>query len=127
VGDPVLFADSVDVACTWLDELLDVDVVRKIPTERPNSFVRVRRTGGPRLNQVADGAQLTVESYAPTATAAGLLAERARQALHAASSSVVAGSTVYGVTEVSGPGELPDPLTDQPRYTQTFTFPVRGT
>ncbi len=123
----VLFHDAADIACVVLDAALDVDVVRKVPATRPTSFVRVRRTGGPRRSRVADAAQISVESYATTVTAAGLLAEQARRALHAARGTVVEGSTIYAVDEVSGPAELPDPLTDQPRYTQTFTFPVRGT
>lgn len=129
---PVFFSDTVTVVRTLLLDGLDdhgygsVAVVSRVPNPRPTSFLRVFRTGGPRMNLVADDAQVTVEAWASTDTAAHDLLQAARGLIVAARGTVVDGTTVYRVAEVSGPAWLPDPLSDQSRYTQTFTVATRG-
>ena len=123
----VLFGDTTAVVVAALDAALAAPVYGRVPNPRPVSFVRVDRTGGPAENLVVDGAAIVVESYAETDAEAHDLAQLARQALKAAQATTVDGAQVYRVTEASGPGRLPDPLSDQPRWTQTFTVQVRGT
>lgn len=132
MADPVFFTDTVSVVRSiLLDGLPDhgypsTTVVSRVPNPRPTAFVRVMRTGGPRMNLVADDAQVTVESWADEDTDAHDLAQVARALVVAARGTVVDGTTVYRVTEVSGPAWLPDGISDQPRYTQTFTVATRG-
>lgn len=98
----------------------------KVPNPRPDQFVTVTRTGGPRLNLVADQAQITVDSWALIDEEAHDLAQLCRALLHGAASTVVSDSPIYRVTELSGPGYLPDPDSDQSRYRQSFTLSARG-
>lgn len=122
----VLFPDATDVVCRLLDPVLPVPVRSKVPNPRPDSFVTIRRTGGPRKDLVTDNAQITVEAWAETEEEAHDLAQVARAHIGAASGSVVAGVAIYRVTEQAGPGILPDPVSDQPRYSQTFNIALRG-
>lgn len=101
-------------------------VVPRIPTERPTRFVRVVRTGGPRLNLVADDAQITVESWGDSDEDAHDLAQQCRAIINAMPGTSVDGVAVYRVAEAAGPANLPDPDSAQSRYTQTFTVGLRG-
>lgn len=122
----VVFPDATAVACSLLDAALTVPVRSKVPSPRPDSFVTVRRTGGVRKDVVTDNAQVTIEAWGPTEEAAHDLAQIARAHIGAAPGSVVDGVAIYRVTEQAAPGVLPDPLSDQPRYSQTFNIAVRG-
>ena len=127
MGEAVEFPDTCKLVLSILrafDE--DTPAHARVPNPRPPSFYRVLRTGGPRVNFVADGASVVVESWAGDEEEAHGLAQGARTALHAAASSVVGGTPIYRVTELSGPGRLPDPASEQARYTQTFMVMVRG-
>lgn len=126
VAETVLFIDTVEVCIKIVGAAVVAPVRNKVPSPRPDSFVRILRTGGIRLGVVADNAEIVVEAWALTVEAAHDLAQLARRALHAAQGTVVDGTSVYAVREISGPGELPDPLSDQPRVTQTFTVATRG-
>lgn len=126
MGESVEFPDTVALVLEVLRDADDAPAHARVPTPRPVSFYRVLRTGGPRANLVADGASVVVESWAEDEEQAHVLAQRARTALHAAASTVVDGTPIYRVTELSGPGRLPDPASEQARYTQTFTVMVRG-
>ncbi len=130
--DPVFFADVVSaLRSALLDDLPDngyssVPVVSRVPATRPTTFVRLFRTGGPRMNLVADDAQVTVECWSDTDTDAHDLAQVVRALIYSYRGSIIGGVTVYRVRELAGPGWLPDPLSDQPRWTQTFTVATRG-
>ena len=129
--DVVLFPDAVAVACTWLADQLDdrdaaAPVFPRIPTDRPARFVVVQRTGGERLNIVADDPVLTIDCYDTVEEDAHDLAQLVRGLMYAMRGQVVAGTTVYRVQEAAGPALLPDSLTDGPRYTQTFQVAMRG-
>lgn len=123
----VAFPDATLTAITVIDAATAVPVRGNVPNPRPTSFVTVRRTGGPRQNLVMDEATLAVECWAATDQAAHDLAQVARTALHAAQGTRTGGVTIGRVVEVSGPGLLPDPVSDHSRYTQTFTVATRGT
>ncbi len=122
----VLFGDTAATVITVLNAALTPPVSGKVPNPRPPTFITVRRTGGVRLNRVADDATVVVEAFAATDTAALDLAQLARQALHAARGTVVGGTVLYRIEELSGPAELPDPISEQSRVTQTFTVATRG-
>lgn len=128
MGELITFPDAVDTAIKVVNDAPAVPVPAhgRVPDQRPAAFIRIRRVGGPKQNLVMDGAQLAVESWAATDTAAHDNLQTARAALYAASGDVVGGVTIGLVEELSGPGDLPDPDSDQPRVTMTMIFPCRG-
>lgn len=124
----VTFPDSAALVISYLNANLTPPVGSRIPNPRPAAFVTVQRTGGPKRNLVTDSPQLTVESWAATDAAAHDLAQQARALLNDLGDSVksISGVAVYRVDEVSGPADLPDPLSNQSRYTQSFSVALRG-
>lgn len=104
----------------------DVSVGRKIPNPRPNRFVRVLRTGGPRRAIVIDSAQMTVEAWSNDPAEAHDLAQAARAIVNSMAGTVQAGVIVANVDEFSGPADLPDPESGQARYTWTVSVNTRG-
>lgn len=125
--DLVTFPDAEQVVLDHLDEQMGVDVGSHVPTPRPTPFVLVRRLGGTRLNEAADNAMLGVEAWGETAPTAADLIQEARALIHAMRGGVHSGVAVYRVTEIGGPAQLPDPLSDQPRYVLTVQVAMRGT
>lgn len=103
-----------------------VPVVPRVPNPRPSTFVVVRRTGGPRLNLVADDPQVTLDSWAPAEEDADDLAQQCRAIMHAARGAVIDGVPVYRIDEAAGPSQLVDPDTALPFVRQTFSVAVRG-
>lgn len=122
----VVFPDTVAVALSWLREQLAEECVSRVPNPRPARFVLVRRVGGPRRDLVTDEATVTVEAWAATEQDAHDLAQLARAALHTLAGRKHDDITVYKVGEFAGPASLPDPESDQPRYTLTMTIAARG-
>lgn len=122
----LLFPDATAVVIDALDADLADPVHAKVPATRPARFYRVLRTGGPRRNLVVDGAQITVESWAESDEDAQGMAQEARGILHTLPGQVIGDVLVCRVDELSGPANLPDPLSDQPRYTQSFSVALRG-
>lgn len=127
----VLAPDAVAVAVDYLAEQLeergdDAIVTDRVETPRPDRFVRVSRTGGPMKNRVQDGPQLTVECWDLAEEDAQDLAQLCRALLFAAQGAVVNGVPIGKVDEFGGPQLLPDPLSDQPRYTFTMQVAMRG-
>ena len=100
----------------------------KIPATRPTKFVRVLRTGGVR-EFVIDRAQITIEAWADKAIDASNLMQLTRGLMHAIDKVTVGAVTYqfYDPQEFSGPANLPDPESDQERYTETFSVGVRAT
>ena len=99
----------------------------KVPNPRPTKFLRVQRTGGVG-DFVVDRAQLTIEAWANKATDAIALMQLVRGLMHAIDQVTYSGSTYqfYAPQEFSGPANLPDPDSEQERYTETFSVGVRG-
>lgn len=122
----VVFPDATAVTVTHLAGELEVPVVSKVPNPRPDTFVRVRRVGGPRRDLVTDQAQLTVEAWAATDADAADLAQLARAHIHNMRGQVISGVACYRVTEMAGPANLPDPTTDHARYSLTIAVAMRG-
>lgn len=123
----VIFPDATALVCDYLRPLLGgVKVGAAVPNPRPARFVLVRRTGGPRGSYVHDLAQMTVECWATKEADAHDLSQVVRGHLHRLRGTRQAGVAFYRVTEFAGPASLPDPLSDSPRYTQTFQLALRG-
>ena len=123
MAEAVLFRDVEALVCTFLRKppLGSIQIGVRIPNPRPPEFIRVLRTGGPKETLVSEAAQITVEAWAQTEDRAALLLSQCRAVLNAAD------ETIYGVREFSGPANLPDPLSAQIRYTQSFQVRARGT
>lgn len=102
-------------------------IVHDVPNPRPATFVRVFRTGGPKATLVTDAAQLTIESWAADADTAATNAELVRAHINDLPGRTVSGVAFYRVDELSGPAELPDPLSESRRFTWSAAVHVRGT
>lgn len=126
------YPDAVAVTNTYLRAALvaagqAVPVVSRVPTTRPAKFVRVMRTGGPEtIRRVVDGAQVTVDCWAPGDGEAMDLANLCRQLIHAMGATVQSGASVHRVDELGGPADLPDPVSNTPRVTFTVQIQMRG-
>jgi hypothetical protein len=98
-----------------------VPAATKVPNPRPEEFIRVIRAGGPRETLISENAFVLVEAWAATEARAVKLLNRARAVLFAQD------GALFGVTEIGGPSNLPDPTTSQVRYTSTLGVRARGT
>lgn len=87
-------------------------------------YVRAFRTGGVRT-LVDDRPRITVDVWAGLEEPTGDLAGRAFDALMALSGRLPDGSMVYGVSEVGGLANDPDPTTRSVRYTFTVEIHCR--
>ena len=127
--------DATALAIGWLTATLPtipeqaaVPVHRAVPNPRPPTFVTVRLGGGTGTSPtlpVVDVVQLNFEAWAPTVAAAHDLAANARAAMLSAKGAVVAGSQVYGAEDFGPPVELPDPLSNLPRFVFSIQLSVR--
>lgn len=122
----ITFPDTEALVISYLNGLMVEPVHSEVPNPRPTSFVTITRTGGPKRNIVTDEAQITVESWGETKAQAHDTAQEARALLNALPGQSVSGVPFYKATELSGPADLPDPLSDQPRYSQSFLVAARG-
>lgn len=126
------YPDAVAVTNTYLRAALvgagrTVAVVSQIPSpNRPAELVKTTRTGGPEVMPMVDGAQLTFDCWAATAPAAMSLAQLARRLLHNMAGTVQGGESVHRVTDVGGPQDLPDPVSNTPRVSFTLQVQIRG-
>ena len=130
--EAVVYPDAAAVVATFLNAELDTHgdtapVGSRVPSSRPSRFVLVRRLGGPRLNRVADNAMLGIECWGTDEADAHDLAQLCRALIHSMTGGTHSTVPVYRVTELSGPGSLPDPLSDNPRFTFTVQVAMRGT
>lgn len=122
----VVFPDPAVLVLDRLRPIIaDQAFHHEVPIPRPDVFIRIYRTGGPRTGLVVDGAQLTVESWAPTVAQAAANAAIVRAHLNALAEERTT-PAIYRVDELSGPGELPDPASASRRVTWTVVVLVRG-
>lgn len=101
-----------------------VPVVLTIPANRPPEFIHVLSSGGSLRNIVTDVPTVIVEGWADRPSRAHQLAQMARGLMHWFTD--INGTAVYDVNEFAGPGDLPDPLSDQARFTATYSVPMRS-
>ena len=107
---------AISVVVAYLTPKLSVPVVNRAPVQRPDSFVRVTRVGGPKLNIATDGPMLTFECW--DVVSAEALAMQVLDLLENSPASLVeyqddAGNPhrawISSYTEVGAPTEHPDP------------------
>lgn len=135
----IVFPDATVLYCDYLRAELTargytgIHVGTRVPNPRPTRFIRVLRTGGSRRNLVVDDTMLTVEAWADAEEDAQDLAQLARALIAATRGTMLAGTAVYTVDDVTGPGALPsgptfvpDPLSAQPRFSFSMVVAVRG-
>lgn len=123
----LLYPDAVQVTTNLLRSALTaagqpVHVGSQVPNPRPVTFVKVTRTGGPKVLRVVDGAQITVDCWAADAGTAMDLALLARKCIE----EMPGTSPVHRVEEIGGPQDLPDPVSNTPRVTFTVQVQMRG-
>lgn len=120
----IVFPDAEAVMVEHLPARVGVPVTTKVPASRPDSFLRVQRTGGSRRDRVTDRPMLTFEAWAPTETAAQDLAALAHGHLYLLADEQV--GPVRACRDVGGPVSSPDPESDTPRYVFTVLVDMRG-
>ncbi|MBT2566599.1 hypothetical protein J7I84_08845 [Arthrobacter sp. ISL-85] len=121
MAESVEFPDVELAVCAALRHpLIGLPVVGDVPSIRPQEFIRVMRTGGPKETLKTEAAQVTVEAWAQKKDRASQLLNRCRAILNRAE------GTLFGVIELSGPANLPDPTTAQIRYTMSFQIRAHG-
>jgi hypothetical protein len=119
---PIIFPDAEKVVREYLVlRMPGIKIASRVPDPRPTSWLRVMRTGGARENRFVDRPQITLEGWGGTEKEAWTMLETGRAWLNAA------GGQLFGVEEVGGPANLPDPTTAQIRYTMTLWVRIRGT
>lgn len=123
----IYFPDAVALTIGYLsDEFPTVPVHKRVPNPRPDRFVTILRTGGPRRSFVVDDAQLTIDCWATDDAAVADLASEVRAAMNSMQGVVVDDVQVYRVNELAGPADLPDPVSDMPRMRWSVVVATRG-
>jgi hypothetical protein len=130
----IVFADPeqvlVDHLTAGLDQLPEFAGVKasgRTPSPRPSRYVRVQVVGGTQTDLISDVPTLVVEAYAALDTTAARLASICRALLEQGGrAGYLASTPCRGVDVVSRPQNLPDPLTEQTRYTATYAVSLRG-
>lgn len=127
--EPILFPDTASLVLNAIGDEMGVDKYDTPPTDRDGTqtFLLVRRVGGPSRDVVIDDATLALEGWAPTRDEAHDLLQEARAHLHALVGTQLDGVPIYRVDEFAGPAWLPDPDSSHPRWTLTAVVSARGT
>ena len=86
------------------------------PRDVTAPYIRVNRVGGIMSNLVTDAAMLTVAAYAADPAEAANMANKAREALFAARTTMVGDAWVRWWKESAGPANFPDPTSKLTRY-----------
>lgn len=127
-----MFADIEMLLVDHLTEQLDqldvgIPVSTRVPTingERPDEFVRLMVTGGAQRDIVVDSPLITVEAWAQRESRAVAIASLCRAIIHGIDT--IQGVQFHRIESMSRPQNLPDPTTDQIRYTATYSIDYRG-
>lgn len=130
----ITFPDADEVLWTFLDTQLQTDAdyagvhaAGLIPKARPSRLVRVRLGGGTEVDVITTQPTVFVESYAAKFEDAKKLAGFCHaQILRAGRDGWFGSIATRGVDVISRPQDLPDPLTDQARFTATYAVMLRG-
>lgn len=121
-----------EAAFAELDGFDDLEVWSRIPDPRPDRWLLVRRVGGGRRDQICDNPMMAIEAWSgskaePRPSDAHDVCQTALALLHGARGQAIAGTTLSRIEDVAGPANLPDPTSEQPRYTTTVSVVLRGT
>lgn len=117
------FPDVEGMVIGFLTPRVDARVSTKVPNPRPDTFIRVWRSGGAALNRIYDLAHVTVTAWGTSTVDAERRAAAARSALLSEASGM---PLVRGTEEVGGLYYDPDPSTGKDRYTFTVMLRVRA-
>lgn len=130
----IVFPDPENLLVAYLQNALDnrghnIPVATTVPQTRNGTpvtrFVRVRLLGGSLRSLVLDEPTFAFETHDLDEEAAGALAALVRALIPAAVD--VPGTPINSTTEISRPQNLPDPVSGNPRYSQSHQFTIRGT
>lgn len=129
--EAIVFPDAAAALIEYLGEEFaargeTATVHRAVPDPRPPRFVTVYRIGGVRRGIVQDVPREAVDAWAETPEAAHDLLMLARALIGAVQGRTVAGVQFGRVTEAGGPVDLPDPESEQPRWSYQPELAVRG-
>jgi hypothetical protein len=115
-------ADVVAILIVWLRPQLaaPANIGAKLPEPR-GTFVLIRRVGGTWIWPHVDDVTLTVEVWAPTHALAHDLIQDVRARIHSLQGGIAAGVPFYRIEEFAAPAWLPDPESEEPRYTMTLS------
>ena len=97
----------------------------RTPNPRPAEFLKIMGVGGQRRDPVTDVPTLAVEAWASSRSRAAELAQEARAIIWSLEGTSAAGYAVSEVAEFAAPADMPDPLSDQHRYTGTYAVAIR--
>lgn len=129
VPDLPIFPDAVSLVRTWLLEHLDVPVIVDVRNDedlaqrRPPTFVRLKVSGGVQHNLVTDAPRILFEAWAQTKEAAHDLAQEAHVLVRLLP---FERGQIHRVEAVGGLADVPDPLSDTPRFKFSFVLHTRG-
>jgi hypothetical protein len=127
MAERVLFPDVVGLVLAHLNAVMPaIPTGTLVPSPRPARFVVAQRAGGNRTSLVTDAAVVIIEAWAEGPAQAADLAELCRSYVHALEGTTAQGTPIYRVDDVGAPGDQPDPLSDQPRYTFSVLVTLRG-
>lgn len=119
--------DAVGLVVAYLDQALTPTLVAsRVPEDRPDEFVQVRRVGGPATPPVRDQARLDVFTWAVTDPEAMDLAYTVREALWLLPGTDLLGPVVYRIEEFLGPRQDDDVVTGTPRVWATYSLTLRA-
>lgn len=129
--EAIVFPDAAAALIEYLTEEFaargeTASVHRSVPDPRPTRFVTVYRVGGTRRGVVLDMPREAVDAWAETPEDAHDLLMLARALIGAVEGRTVAGVQFGRVTEAGGPIDLPDPESEQARWTYQPELAVRG-
>lgn len=122
----LVFPDAVEIVLEQVAQQLGLPTGTKVPNPRPDSFVLARRTGSSRVTMVTEAVSIAVECWAGSPGDADDLAQRVSALVHAMQGGTYSNVPIYRVSDVGGPRDQPDELSDQPRSTFTLEVHVRG-
>ena len=133
MAERVDFPDPEGVLCAFLTAqnvtgtYAGVKASTKVPAVRPARFIRAYSVGGFDQNMVTAVTRFAVEGWGTTESVAqGLCARAVAQIVTSARAGVMGSTTVTSVNVVSRPQNLPDPDSNQSRYTATVEVAMRG-
>lgn len=126
MNEVVLFPDIEALLVRVLPDRVGAGVSTKVPTPRPEAFVRVRRVGGTRPNRITDSSTVVVECWASDPVVASDLGRLTHAHVFALPGESYDGDFVRRVREVGGLQSFPDPVSETPRYQFTVQIDTRG-
>lgn len=110
----------------YLTALLDVPVATRVPRQRPETWLQIRRIGGV-LELPRDRPRVDLIAWGRDDASAHDLCKAARQAVHALAGTTLLGVTCYRVEEFLGPSRRDDIDSGTPRMWMTVQLSLRTT